>query len=139
MRVKLTALGAATIDSGLEPDRNYTVHSGPDPDGRVVVFDDHTSGFRTLGPVQYREVPDPLAPHDLLRIARQPDGYWALCRCVWRHWQPVADPDEAAHSHQRHLRHMAIDRQHLTTPVHPLLQQWINDRQQRQPRQEPER
>jgi hypothetical protein len=139
MRVKLTARLGDNQQSGLELDRSYAVHSGPDPQGRLWVFDDHTDSFRTVGPGEYREVPDPLEPHDLLRIARQPDGYWAVCTCVWRHWQPVADPDEAAHSHQRHLRHMAIDRQHLTTPVHPLLQQWINERRERQPRQEPER
>jgi hypothetical protein len=140
MRVKLTARLGDNQQSGLEMDRSYAVHSGPDEQGRVWVFDDNTDSFRTVGPAEYREIPDPLEPHDLVRIDQQPGGYGAVCTCVWRHWEPVGDPDEAAHAHKLHLGRMAIDRHHLTTPVHPLLQEWINDlRSRRRHRQEPER
>jgi hypothetical protein len=139
MRVTVTARYGTNQASGLELERHYDVHHGPDADGTVLVFDDNTQSFRPLTPAEYREVPDPLEPHDLLRIDHTPDGYRAVCLCVWRHWCPVADPDEAAHTHQRHLRHMDIDRRHLTMPIHPLLQQWISDLRDRQRRQEPER
>jgi hypothetical protein len=139
VRVKLIARLGDTQQSGLEVDRNYAVHAGPDPDGRVLVFDDHTHSFRPLGPAEYREVPDPLEPHDLVRIDQDPGGYRAVCACVWRPWEPAADPDAAAHLHRAHLRHMDIQERLLTMAVHPLLLEWINDLQARQRRQEPER
>jgi hypothetical protein len=139
MRVKIRTRPAGTTESGLELDRSYAVHQGPDPNGTILVFDDHTASFRALTPAQYQEVPDPLEPHDLLRIDHGPGGYQAICTCVWRHWQPVADPDQAAHTHQAHLRHMDTGRHHLTTVIHPQLQAWINDLRARQRRQEPER
>ena len=141
MRVKLVARLGGNQRSGLEVDRHYTVHSGPDPQGRLWVFDDHTDSFRTLTPGEYREVPDPLEPHALVRIDQQPGGYRAVCLCVWRHWQPLGDPDDAARSFAGHQRHMDSQRHLLTMAVHPLLQHWINDLHQRQRRrrEEPER
>jgi hypothetical protein len=138
MRIKLTTLGGGNQHSGLEVDRHYAVHQGPDPLGRVWVFDDNSDSFRTLTPAEYREVPDPLEPHDLVRINREPDGFWAVCVCVWRHWQPLSDPDEAARSLHSHLHRMDMNRRLLTMPIHPQLQQWINDLRARR-RQEPER
>jgi hypothetical protein len=139
MRVRLIARLGDNQQLGLELDRHYPVHWGPDPEGRVLVFDDHTNCFAPLTPAEYREVPDPLEPHDLLRIDQDQGGYRAVCTCVWRPWQPVADPDQAVGVHRRHLRHMELDRHHLTTVVHPRLQAWINDLQGRDRHQEPER
>jgi hypothetical protein len=139
MRIKLTGLLGGNQHAGLEVDRQYTVHQGPDPQGRVWVFDDHSDSFRVLTPAEYREVPDPLEPHDLVRINHQGDGFWAVCTCVWRHWQPVSDPDEAVRSFRSHLVGMDLDRRLLTMAVHPQLQQWINDLRARRRHQEPER
>jgi hypothetical protein len=140
MRVKVTARHGDNQHSGLEVDRNYAVHAGPDPEGRVLVFDDHTTSFRTVTPAEYREVPDPLEPHDLLRIDQDEGGYRAVCTCVWQPWTSAADPDAAVQRHRGHLWHMDIQERLLTMPVHPLLVAWINDLQERQRRrQEPER
>jgi hypothetical protein len=75
MRVKLISRLGDTQQSGLELDRHYAVHVGPDPQGTVVVFDDHTTSFCPLTRAEYREVPDPLEPHDLLRVDQEPGGY----------------------------------------------------------------
>jgi hypothetical protein len=139
VRVKLIARLGDTQQSGLEVDRTYAVHAGPDVEGRVWVFDDHTTSFRTVCSAEYREVPDPLEPHDLVRIDQDPGGYRAVCACVWRPWQPAADPDAAAHRHRAHLWHMDLQERLLTMAVHPLLVAWINDLRARQRRQEPER
>jgi hypothetical protein len=139
MRITLTTLVGGNQHAGLEVDRHYAVHHGPDPKGRVWVFDDNTDSFRALGPAEYREVPDPLEPHDLVRINQRADGFWAVCVCVWRHWQPASDPDEAVRSFRRHLDRMDMDRRLLTMAVHPLVQQWLNDLRARRRHQEPER
>jgi hypothetical protein len=139
MRVRIVARLAGNAGSGLELDRAYAVHQGPDPDGGLLVFDDNTHSFRTVTPAEYREVPDPLEPHELVGIDQEPGGYRAVCTCVWRWYHPVADPDEAAHTHQAHQRHMDHQRRLLTMPVHPLLQEWINDLWERRRGQEPER
>ena len=139
MRVTLIARLGDTQRSGLEVDRTYAVHAGPDLDGRVLVFDDHTHSFRTVSSAEYREVPDPLEPHDLVRIDQQPGGYRAVCACVWRPWNPATDPDQAAHLHRAHLRHMDLQERLLTMAVHPLLVEWINHLRARQRGQEPER
>ena len=139
MRVTLLARLGDNQQSGLEVDRNYAVHAGPDLDGRVLVFDDHTSSFRTVSAAEYREVSNPLEPHDLVRIDQDEGGYRAVCSCVWRPWKPAADPDEAAHLHRAHLGHMDLQERLLTMAVHPLVLEWINDLRARQRRQEPER
>ena len=56
MRVKLTALVGDNAASGLLLDGNYTVHQGPDAQGRVWVFDEGTDSFRAVSPAEYREV-----------------------------------------------------------------------------------
>jgi hypothetical protein len=139
MRVKLIARLGDTQQSGLELDRHYAVHAGPDPQGTVLVYDDHTTSFCPLTRAEYREVPDPLEPHDLLGVDQEPGGYRAVCTYVWHPWQPAADPDAAVAVHRRHLRQMELDGHHLTTVVHPRLQEWINDLPGRRGRQEPER
>jgi|SRR5829696_4098124 hypothetical protein len=138
MRVEIASLRGTNQQSGLEVERHYAVHRGPDAEGTVLVFDDNTDSFRQLTAAEYEEVPDPLEPHDLLRIDRAPDGYRAVCLCVWRPCFPDADPDEAVRTYRLHLSKMDIDRHHLTTPVHPRLQQWIDDLRERR-RREPER
>jgi hypothetical protein len=141
MRVKLTALVGDNAASELLLDGAYQVHRGPDEQGRVLVFDEGTDSFRTVSPGQYREVPDPLEPHDLLRINQEPDGYWAVCTCVWRHDLAAADPDEAVHTYKLlHLDAMERGRYHLTAYGDPQLLQALNEwRQQQRRRQDPER
>ena len=142
MMVRLTALVGDNAASGLLLDGCYEVHGGPDAQGRVWVFDEVTDSFRSISPAEYREVPDPREPHDLVRIDQQPDGYWAVCACMWRDSIPAADPDAAAHTYKLlHLRPMERDRSHLTAWGDPqLLQLLVEQRaQQRRRRQEPER
>jgi hypothetical protein len=143
VRVKVTALVGDNRDSGLLVDANYAVHHGPDDQGRVLVFDFITDSFRTVTPAEYREVPDPLDPHELVRITQDPDGYRAMCRCVWRHDLPAADPDAAVSAFKRlHLRRMEEGRYHLTAWNDPrliqLLDRWHKQQWHRR-RQEPER
>jgi hypothetical protein len=140
MMVKLTALVGDNAASGLLLDVTYHVHHGPDAQGRVWVFDNIPDSFRAVSPAEYREVPNPLEPHDLLRINQEPDGYWAVCTCVWRDSIPAADPDEAVHTYQLlHQRHMERARYHLTAWGDPRLLQALNERRKQQRRQEPER
>jgi hypothetical protein len=138
MRVVIIACHGSNQQSGLELDRAYRVHAGPDPHGRVLVFDD--TSFRWVTPGEYREIADPLDRHDLLRIDHGPDGFAPVCSCVWRWHRGWPDPDEAAHIHGVHQRHMATQRRLLTQPVPPPLLAWIEHlRTHRRHRQEPER
>jgi hypothetical protein len=143
MRVKLTTLRGDNATSGLLVDGNYMVHRGPDEQGRVWVFDEGTDSFRAVTSGEYREVPDPLEPHDLVRIDHDQDGWWVVCSCVWRDPIPAADPDEAAHTYRLlHLRQMEEGRYHLTTWGDPQLLQLLQERRQQQwyrRREEPER
>ena len=137
MRVVIVARLGGNRQSGLELDRAYLAHAGPDPDGRVLVFDDHHTSFRWVTPAEYREVPDPLERHDLVAIQRGPGGWQPVCSCVWRWGRGWPDPDQAAHLHAVHQRHMATQRRLLTQPIPPPLLAWIQ--QLRARRQEPER
>jgi hypothetical protein len=139
MRVRITARLGGNQHSGLELDRAYRVYAGPDPDGRVLVFDDNDSSFRWMTPGEYREVPDPLDRHDLLRIDHGPGGWRPVCSCVWRWQRTWPDPDEAAHAHGVHQQHMASQRRLLTQPVPPPLLAWIQQLRTHRRRQEPER
>jgi hypothetical protein len=107
MRVEITSLRGTNRQSGLEFDRHYAVHRGPGTEGAVLVFDDNTDSFRSLTSAECEEVPDPLEPHDLLRIDRTPEGYRAVCLCVWRPCHPDSDSDEAVRTHRLHLSKMA--------------------------------
>ena len=142
MRVKVTALVGDNRESGLLVDANYAVHHGPDDQGRVLVFDFITDSFRTVTPAEYREVPDPLEPHELVRITQHPDGYRAACTCVWRGDLPAADPDAATGFYRSHLRRMQEGRYHLTAWNDPrfiqAIDQWHKQQWHRR-RQEPER
>ena len=137
MRVQIVARLGANQQSGLELDRAYRVYAGPDERGRVLVFDEVTTGFRWVTPAEYQEIPDPLERHDLVRIDHGPGGYAPICSCVWRWQRGWPDPDEAAHLHGVHQRHMATQRHLLTQPVPPPLLAWIQQLHTR--RQEPER
>jgi hypothetical protein len=137
VRVVIIARHGSNQQSGLELDRAYRVHAGPDERGAVLVFDDTTTGFRWVTTAEYREVPDPLERHDLVRIDHSPGGYQPICLCVWRWHRGWPDPDDAAHVHAVHQRHMATQRRLLTQPVPPLLLAWVQRLRAR--RQEPER
>jgi len=138
VRVVLVARLGGNQQSGLELDRAYRAYAGPDPHGRVLVFDDITTGFRWVTPAEYREVPDPLERHDLVRIDHGPGGYVPVCSCVWRWHRGWPDPDEAARAHGAHQRQMDTQRRLLTQPVPPRLLAWIEQLRARC-RQEPER
>jgi hypothetical protein len=138
MRVLIVSRLGGNRRSGLEVDRAYRVHAGPDPGGRVVVFDDHHISFRWVTTAEYREVPDPLDRHDLVRIQPGPGGYVPICSCVWRWHRGWSDPDEAAHAHGVHQRHMATLRRLVTQPVPPLLLAWVEQLRAHRRRQEPE-
>jgi hypothetical protein len=137
MRVVIIACHGSNQQSGLELDRAYRVHAGPDPHGRVLVFDD--TSFRWVTPGEYREIADPLDRHDLLRIDHGPGGFQPVCSCVWRWHRGWPDPDEAAHIHGVHQRHMATQRRLLTQPVPPPLLAWMEQLRARRRLQEPER
>jgi hypothetical protein len=137
MRVRITARLGGNQPSGLELDRAYRVHAGPDPGGRVLVFDDHNTSFRWVTSAEYREIPDPLDRHDLVAIDHGPGGFVPVCSCVWRWHRGWPDPDEAAHAHGVHQRHMATQRRLLTQPVPPPLLAWVEQLRARR-RQEPE-
>jgi len=139
MRIVLVARLGGNQQSGLELDRAYRVHVGPDERGRVLVFDEVTTSFRWVTPAEYREVPDPLDRHDLVRIDHGPGGYAPICSCVWRWQRGWPDPDEAAHLHGVHQRHMATQRRLLTQPIPPPLLAWIEQLRACRHRQEPER
>jgi hypothetical protein len=139
MRVAIVARLGGNQQSGLELDRAYHVHAGPDPDDRVLVFDDTTTGFHWVTTAEYREVPDPLDRHDLVRIDHGPAGYAPVCSCVWRWQRGWPDPDEAAHAHGVHQRHMATQRRLLTQPIPPPLLAWVEQLRAHRRRQEPER
>ncbi len=138
MRVVIIARLGGNQQSGLELDRAYRVHHSPNPHGRVLVFDEVTTSFRWVTPAEYREVPDPLDRHDLVRIDHGPGGYAPVRSCVWRWHRGWPDPDEAAHFHGVHQRHMATQRRLLTQPVPPPLPAWI-ERLRARRNQEPER
>jgi hypothetical protein len=138
MRVRIVARLGGNQQSGLELDRAYCVHAGPDERGSVLVFDDTTTGFRWVTPAEYQETPDPLDRHDLVRIDHGLGGYAPICSCVWRWHRGRPDPDEAARVHGAHQRHMATQRRLLTQPVPPPLLAWI-ERLRAGRRQEPER
>jgi hypothetical protein len=137
MRVVIIACHGSNQQSGLELDRAYRVHAGPDPHGRVLVFDD--TSFRWVTPGEYREIADPVDRHDLLRIDHGPGGFQPVCSCVWRWHRGWPDPDEAAHIHGVHQRHMATQRRLLTQPVPPPLLAWMEQLRARRRLQEPER
>jgi hypothetical protein len=139
MRVVIIARLGGNQRSGLELDRAYRVHHGPDPHGSVLVFDDNDTSFRWVTPSEYREVPDPLDRHDLVAIDHGPAGYTPVCSCVGRWHRTWPDPDQAAHLHGVHQRHMATQRRLLTQPVPPPLLAWIEQLRARHDRQEPER
>jgi hypothetical protein len=139
MRVVIIARLGGNQRSGLELDRAYRVHHGPDPHGSVLVFDDNDTSFRWVTPSEYREVPDPLDRHDLVAIDHGPAGYTPVCSCVGRWHRTWPDPDQAAHLHGVHQRHMATQRRLLTQPVPPPLLAWIQQLRARRDRQEPER
>jgi hypothetical protein len=139
MRVVIVARLGGNRQSGLELDRAYRVDHGPDEHGRVLVFDDHDTSFRWVTPAEYREVPDPLDHHDLVRIDHSPGGFTPVCSCVWRWHRGRPDPDEAAHLHRVHQRHMATQRRLLTQPIPPQLLAWIQQLRAHRRRQEPER
>ena len=42
MRVEIASLRGTNQQSGLEVERHYAVHRGPDAEGTVLVFDDNT-------------------------------------------------------------------------------------------------
>jgi hypothetical protein len=138
MRVRIIARLGGNRRSGLELERAYRVHAGPDPGGRVLVFDDLDTSFRWVTPAEYREVPDPLDRHDLVRIDQGPGGWQPVCSCVWGWGRGWPDPDEAAHLHDVHQRHMASQRRLLTQPVPPPLLAWLEQLRAHR-RQEPER
>jgi len=138
MRVRIVARLGGNRQSGLELDRAYRVHAGPDPRGTVLVYDDNDASFRWVTPAEYREVPDPLERHDLVHIQQGPGGYQPVCSCVWRWHRGWPDPDEAAHLHGVHQRHMATQRRLLTQPVPPPLLAWIEQLRAHR-RREPER
>jgi hypothetical protein len=138
MRVVIVVRHGSKQQSGPELDRAYRVHDGPDERGRVLVFDD-TTGFHWVTPAEYQEVADPLDRHDLIRIDHGPSGYTPICSCVWRWHRGWPDPDEAAHLHGVHQRHMATQRRLLTQPVPPPLLAWIEQLRTRRHRKEPER
>jgi hypothetical protein len=137
--VRIVVRLADDQQSGLEVDRAYRVHAGPDERGAVLVFDDTTTGFRWVAPAEYREVPDPLDRHDLVRIDHGPGGFAPVCSCVWRWRRGWPDPDEAARAHGVHQRHMATQRRLLTQPAPPPLLAWIEQLRARRRGQEPER
>jgi hypothetical protein len=113
MMVRLLARLGANRRSGLKVDRAYRVYDGADGDGRVLVLDDDSDPAtpRWITPVEYEEVPDPFDPHDLVRLQPRPGGGWeAICSCPFRWHLPEADPDEAAHGHGLHHRHMHAQR-----------------------------
>jgi hypothetical protein len=139
MRVLIIARLGGNRRSGLALDRAYRVHAGPDPGGRVLVFDDHDTCFRWVSPGEYREVPDPLERHDLVRIDHGSGGWQPVCSCVWRWGRGWPDPDEAAHLHGVHQRHMATQRRLLTQPVPPPLLAWLEQLRAHRHREEPER
>jgi hypothetical protein len=139
MRVQIIARLGGNQQSGLELDRAYRVHHGPDPHGWVLVFDEVTTGFRWVTPFEYREVPDPLDRHALVAIDQGPVGYAPVCSCVWRWHRGWPDPDEAAHIHGVHQRHMATQRRLLTQPVPPRLLAWVEQLRAHRRNQEPER
>jgi hypothetical protein len=139
MRVVILIRLGGNQRSGLELDRAYRVYAGPDPGGRVLVFDDHHTSFRRVTPAEYREVPDPLDRHDLVRIDHGPGGWRPVCSCVWRRGRGWPDPDEAAHAHGVHQRQMATQRRLLAQPVPPPLLAWLEQLRAHRPRQEPER
>ncbi len=139
MRVQIVARLGGNQQSGLELDRAYRVHAGPDERGGVLVFDDNASSFRWVTTAEYREVPDPLDRHDLVRIDRRSGGFEPICSCVWRWHRGLPDPDEAARAHGAHQRHMHVQRRLLTQPVPPPLLAWIEELRTRRHRQEPER
>jgi hypothetical protein len=138
MEVVIIARLGANQQSGLELDRGDRVHAGPNPHGAVLVFDDHTTGFRWVTPGEYRETADPLDRHDLVAIQHGPDGFAPVCSCGWRWGRGWPDPDEAARAHGAHQRHMATHRRRLTQPVPPPLLAWIQQLRADR-RQEPER
>ncbi len=138
MRVVLVALGGSNQRLGLELDRAYRVHVGPDERGSVLVFDDTTTSFRWVTTAEYREVPDPLDRHDLVRIEQGPGGWQPICSCVWRWQRGWPDPDQAAHLHGVHQRHMATQRRLLTQPIPPPLLAWVQQLRAHRRRQEPE-
>ena len=138
MRVAIVARRGGNRQSGLELDRAYRVYAGPDPGGRVLVLDDNDASFRWVTTAEYREVSDPLERHDLVRIDHGPAGYSPVCSCVWRWQRGWPDPDEAAHIHGVHQRHMATQRRLLTQPIPPQLLAWV-EQMRAHWRQEPER
>jgi hypothetical protein len=139
MRVVIVARLGGNQRSGLELDRADRVHAGPDPHDRVLVFDEVTTGFRWVTPAEYRDIPDPLDRHDLVRIQQGPGGYQPICSCMWRWHRGWPDPDEAAHMHRVHQRHMNLQRRLLIQPVPPPLLAWIQQLRARRRNQEPER
>jgi hypothetical protein len=138
MRVVIVARQGSNQLSGLELDRAYRVYAGPDEHGRVLVFDDNDTSFRWVTSGEYREVPDPLDRHDLVRIQQGPGGWQPVCSCVWRWQRGLPNPDEAAHLHGVHQRHMATQRRLLTQAVPPLLA-WIEQLRTHRRGQKPER
>jgi hypothetical protein len=138
MRVRIVARLGGNRRSGLELDRAYRVYAGPDEGDGVLVFDDNDTSFRWVTPGEYREVPDPLDRHDLVRIDQVPGGFTPVCLCVWRWRHADPDPDEAARSHQAHQWHMQVNRWLLEAPADPQLLAWI-EQQRAHRRQEPER
>ncbi len=139
MRVRIVACHGSNQQSGLEVERAYRVHHGPDERGRVLVFDDTTTSFRWVTTAEYWEVPDPLERHDLVRIDHGRGGWQPICSCVWRWHRGWPDPDEAAHLHGVHQRHMHTQRRLLTQPVPPPLLAWIERLRANRRGQEPER
>jgi hypothetical protein len=145
MRVKLTALVGDNATSGLLLDGNYQVHRGPDNHGRVLVFDFVTDSFRTVGRAEYRQVPDPLEAHELVRIRQDDDGYRASCSCrLWEQHDAQGDPDGATQRFKRvHLQQMERGRYHLTAGTNPgfiaAIDAWHKQQWRRRQGEEPER
>ena len=139
MRVVIVARLGGNQQSGLELDRAYRVHAGPDPHDRVLVFDEVTTSFRWVTTAEYREVPDQLDRHGLVAIDHGPAGYAPVCSCVWRWQRGWPDPDEAARVQGVHQRHMHVQRRLLTQPVPPPLLAWIEQLRARRRNQESER
>jgi hypothetical protein len=145
MRVLILARLGANQPSGLELNRSYQVYGEPDPDGRVLVFDDHQARLCWVTPAAYQQVPDPLKHHQLVRIEHRPGGYVPLCSCGWRWPRRWPDPDEAAAVVAVHQRRLAIQRLLLDDPIPPPMLIWHEllraerHRQHQQPGREPER
>jgi hypothetical protein len=110
----------------------------------VLVFDFVTDSFRTLNRAEYRQVPDPLQAHAMVRI-RHDDGYRAICSCrLWDQHDAQGDPDGAARRFTLvHLQQMERDRYHLTAGANPgfiaAIDQWHKEQWRRRQGEEPER